>query len=137
MAEYNIGKVIPKYCGKFKENTSYEDLDVVAHKGCAWVSMTNNNRTEPSEENTKWRLLVDSSSNNEVLETNIGTFAYSLQIIGQRLEELTNKIDENKKDIAEQHGLVLDSINSAAFVRTKLNEMGTRLSKIESKLGIK
>ena len=97
----------------------------------------------PSEVSTKWRLLCD-STNNQLLENNLGTFAYSLQIIGQRLEELTNKIEEvnqtaqeNKKNAFESETLIRDSINSAAFVRTKLNEMGTRLQKIENKLGIK
>nr|DAN76522.1 MAG TPA: hypothetical protein [Caudoviricetes sp.] len=143
MAEYNLGKVIPQFKGRYDKKETYEDLDVVAHNGCAWVSMVNNNKSEPSESNTKWRLLVDNSSN-EALETNLGTFAYSLQIIGQRLEELTNKIEEvnqtaqeNKKNAFESETLIRDSINSAAFVRTKLNEMGTRLQKIENKLGIK
>ena len=59
-----------------------------------------------------------------------------LPMITDKLEEISKKIQENTADIKEQHGLVLDSINTTAFVRTKLNEFGTRLSKIEKKLGI-
>lgn len=134
MAQFPIGKVIPNYCGRYKNGSSYEELDIVAHNNGTWVSMTNNNNTEPSEDNTKWRLVCDNS--NQLVENNLKTFALALEVIGKRLEDLSNKIDQNQKDIAEQHGLVLDSINSTAFVRTKLNEFGTRLSKIEKKLGI-
>lgn len=134
MAEFPIGKVIPNYRGRYKKESSYEELDIVAHNNGTWVSMTNNNTTEPSEDNTKWRLVCDNS--NQLVEDNLKTFALALEVIGKRLEDLTNKIDQNQKDIAEQHGLVLDSINSTAFVRTKLNEFGLRLSKIEKKLGI-
>ena len=135
MASFEIGKVIPNYKGRWKENGGiYEDLDIVAHNNATWVSMTNNNNTEPSEDNTKWRLVCDNS--NQLVENNLKVFGLALEVIGKRLEDLTNKIDQNQKDIAEQHGLVLDSINSTAFVRTKLNEFGTRLSKIEKKLGI-
>lgn len=134
MAEFPIGKVIPNYRGRYKKESSYEELDIVAHNNGTWVSMTNNNTTEPSEDNTKWRLVCDNS--NQLVEDNLKTFALALEVIGKRLEDLTNKIDQNQKDIAEQHGLVLDSINSTAFVRTKLNEFGQRLTKIEKKLGI-
>ena len=134
MAEFPIGKVIPNYRGRYKKESSYEELDIVAHNNGTWVSMTNNNNTEPSEDNTKWRLVCDNS--NQLVEDNLKTFALALEVIGKRLEDLSNKIDQNQKDIAEQHGLVLDSINSTALVRTKLNEFGQRLSKIEKKLGI-
>nr|DAR04061.1 MAG TPA: hypothetical protein [Caudoviricetes sp.] len=143
MAEYNLGKVIPQFKGRYDKKETYEDLDVVAHENKTFISLTNQNKETPSEESSKWRLLCD-STNNQLLENNLGTFAYSLQIIGQRLEELTNKIEEvnqtaqeNKKNAFESETLIRDSINSAAFVRTKLNEMGTRLQKIENKLGIK
>ena len=133
--EFNIGKVIPTYRGRYnKSGGNYEDLDIVAHNNGTWISLVNNNTTEPSEDNTKWRLVCDNS--NQLVENNLKVFGLALEVIGKRLEDLTNKIDQNQKDIAEQHGLVLDSINSTAFVRTKLNEFGTRLSKIEKKLGI-
>lgn len=134
MAEYDIGKVIPSYRGRYKENGIYEDLDIVAHNNGTWVSMTNKNNTEPSEDNTKWRLVCDNS--NQLVEDNLKTFALALEVISQRLEQMGNKIQENTADIKEQHGLVLDSIQTSALVRTKLNEFGTRLSKIEKKLGI-
>lgn len=134
MAEYDIGKVIPSYRGRYKENGIYEDLDIVAHNNGTWVSLVNNNSEKPSEESTKWRLVCDNS--NQLVEDNLKTFALALEVIGKRLEALDNKSDQNQKDIAEMHGLILDSINSTAFVRTKLNEFGTRLSKIEKKLGI-
>lgn len=134
MAEYNIGKVIPNYCGRYKKESSYEELDIVAHNNGTWVSMTNNNNTEPSEDNTKWRLVCDNS--NQLVENNLKVFGLALEVIGKRLEALDNKSDQNQKDIAEQHGLVLDSINSTAFVRTKIQELTQRISKIEKKLGI-
>lgn len=129
--EFNIGKVIPKYCGRYK-STTYEDLDVVAHNGCTWVSLSNNNNTEPSEENTKWKLVMQSPiSQNDM--SNIDLF---FKMIGARLDETDKKIEQNKKDIFEASTLVRDSINSTAFVRTKLNEFAQRLTKIEQKLGI-
>lgn len=131
MAEYNIGKVIPQYKGRYNNKETYEDLDVVAHEGKTYISLVNNNKETPSE-STKWKLILESPiSMNDMNNINLG-----FTMVGARLEEISNKIQENTADIKEQHGLVLDSINSTAFVRNKLNEFGTRLSKIEQKLGI-
>lgn len=130
--EFNIGKVIPQFKGRYTTKEIYEELDVVAHNGCTWVSQSNNNQTEPSEENTKWKLVMQSP----ISETDKNTLLFTFNMIGDRLDEISKKIEENTSDIKEQHGLVLDSVSSTAFVRTKLNEFGTRLSKIEKKLGI-
>lgn len=130
--EFNIGKVIPQFKGKFTTKEIYEELDVVAHNGCTWVSQSNNNQTEPSEENTKWKLVMQSP----ISENDKNTLGVFINVIGAQLQQISKQLEENKKDIAEQHGLVLDSINSTAFVRTKLNEFAQRLSKIEKKLGI-
>lgn len=133
MAEFPIGKVIPNYCGRYKKESSYEDLDIVAHNNGTWVSMTNNNTTEPSEDNTKWKLVMQSPISQADVNNLNNIF---LPMITDKLEEISKKIQENTDDIKEQRGLVLDSINTSAFVRTKLNEFGQRLSKIEKKLGI-
>lgn len=135
MAEYNLGKVIPQFKGRYDKKETYEDLDVVAHENKTFISLVNNNKETPSEESTKWRLLCD-STNNQLLENNLGTFAAALELIGQRLQQLSEKVDENKRDIFESTTLVRDSINSAGYVRGKLQEVTQRLSKIESKLGI-
>ena len=131
--EYNIGKVIPQYKGRYNNKETYEDLDVVAHEGKTYISLVNNNKETPSEESTKWRLLCDSTSN-QLLENNLGTFAAALELIGQRLQQLSDKVDEDKRDIFEMTTLVRDSINSSAFVRSKLQEVNQRLSAIEGKL---
>lgn len=131
--EFNIGKVIPQFKGRYTTKEIYEELDVVAHNGCTWVSQSNNNQTEPSEDNTKWKLVMQSPISQADVN-NLNNIFFPM--ITDRLDEISKKIQENTADIKEQHGLVLDSINSTAFVRTKLNEFGTRLSKIEKKLGI-
>nr|DAK88604.1 MAG TPA: hypothetical protein [Caudoviricetes sp.] len=133
MAEFNIGKVIPQFKGRYTTKEIYEELDVVAHNACTWVSQSNNNQTEPSEDNTKWKLVMQSPISQADVNNLNNIF---LPMITDRLDEISKKIQENTADIKEQHGLVLDSINTTAFVRTKLNEFGTRLSKIEKKLGI-
>lgn len=134
MAEYNIGKVIPQYKGRYNNKETYEDLDVVAHENKTFISLVNNNKETPSEESSsKWRLLCD-STNNQLLETNLGTFAAALELIGQRLQQLSEKVDENKRDIFESTTLVRDSINSAGYVRGKLQEVTQRLTAIEQKL---
>ena len=130
--EYEIGKVIPNYKGRWKEGL-YEDLDVVAFEGKTYISLVNNNSEKPSEESTKWRILLESPISQADVN-NLNNIFFPM--ITDRLDEISKKIQENTADIKEQHGLVLDSINSTAFVRTKLNEFGTRLSKIEKKLGI-
>lgn len=130
--EYEIGKVIPNYKGRWKQSI-FEDLDVVAHEGKTYISLVNNNSEKPSEESTKWRILLESPISQADVNNLNNIF---LPMITDKLEEISKKIQENTDDIKEQHGLVLDSINSTAFVRTKLNEFGTRLSKIEKKLGI-
>lgn len=130
--EYEIGKVIPNYKGRWKEGL-YEDLDVVAFEGKTYISLVNNNSEKPSEESTKWRILLESPISQADVNNLNNIF---LPMITDRLDEISKKIQENTADIKEQHGLVLDSINTTAFVRTKLNEFGTRLSKIEKKLGI-
>lgn len=132
MAEYNIGKVIPQYKGRYNNKETYEDLDVVAHENKTFISLVNNNKETPSEESSKWKLILESPiSQNDMNNINLG-----FTMVGARLEEISNKINENTADIKEQHGLVLDSINNAAYIRNKMNEFGNRLSKIESKLGI-
>lgn len=131
MAEYNIGKVISQFKGRYKEGI-YEDLDVVAHNNGTWVSMTNNNNTEPSEDNTKWKLVMQSP----ISQSDANNISLYFSIIGARLDDISKKIEENASDIKEQHGLVLDSLNTTAYTRTKLNEFSQRLSKIEKKLGI-
>lgn len=133
MAEYNLGKVIPQFKGRYDKKETYEDLDVVAHENKTFISLVNNNKETPSEESTKWRLLCD-STNNQLLENNLGTFAAALELIGQRLQQLSEKVDENKRDIFESTTLVKDSINGNAFVRSKLQEVNQRLTAIESKL---
>lgn len=130
--EYEIGKVIPNYKGRWKEGI-YEDLDVVAFEGKTYISLVNNNSEKPSEESTKWRILLESPISQADVNNLSNIF---LPMITDRLDEISKKIQENTADIKEQHGLVLDSIQTSALVRTKLNEFGTRLSKIEKKLGI-
>ena len=131
MAEYNLGKVIPNYRGRYDKKETYEDLDVVLFENKTYISLVNNNKETPSE-STKWRIILESPiSQNDMNNINLG-----FTMIGARLEEISNKINENTADIKEQHGLVLDSINSTAFVRNTLNEFNSRLRKIESKLGI-
>lgn len=130
--EYEIGKVIPNYNGRWKQSI-YGDLDVVAFEGKTYISLVNNNSEKPSEESTKWRILLESPISQADVNNLNNIF---LPMITDKLEEISKKIQENTDDIKEQRGLVLDSINTSAFVRTKLNEFGTRLSKIEKKLGI-
>ena len=132
MAEFNIGKVIPQFKGKFTTKEIYEELDVVAHNGCTWVSQSNNNTEEPSEETTKWKLVMQSP----ISQSDANNISLYFSIIGARLDEISKQIEENTSDIKEQRGLVLDSINSSSFVRTELQKFGQRLSKIEKKLGI-
>lgn len=130
MVTYNLGKAIVKYRGRYDKKETYEDLDVVAHENRTYISLVNNNKETPSEESTKWKLILESPfSMNDM--NNINLF---FSMIGARLEEISNKIQENTADIKEQHGLVLDSLQSTAFVRTKLNEFGQRLAAIEQKL---
>nr|DAS64138.1 MAG TPA: hypothetical protein [Caudoviricetes sp.] len=133
MAEFNIGKVIPQFKGRYTTKEIYEELDVVAHNGCTWVSQSNNNQTEPSEDNTKWKLVMQSPISQADVNNLNNIF---LPMITDKLEEISKKIQENTADIKEQHGLVLDNLNTTAYTRTKLNEFSQRLSKIEKKLGI-
>lgn len=133
MAEFNIGKVIPQFKGRYTTKEIYEELDVVAHNGCTWVSQSNNNTEQPSEETTKWKLVMQSPISQADVNNLNNIF---LPMITDKLEEISKKIQENTADIKEEHGLVLDSLNTTAYTRTKLNEFSQRLSKIEKKLGI-
>lgn len=129
MAEYNLGKVIPNYRGRYDKKETYEDLDVVAHENKTFISLVNNNKETPSE-STKWRIILESPiSQNDMNNINLG-----FTMVGARLEEISNKINENTADIKEQHGLVLDSITGNAFVRSKLQEVNQRLAALEAKL---
>lgn len=130
MAEYNLGKVIPQFKGRYNNKETYEDLDVVAHENKTFISLVNGNKETPSEESTKWKLILESPiSMNDMNNINLG-----FTMVGARLEEISNKINENTADIKEQHGLVLDSINSTAFIRSKLQEVNQRLAALEAKL---
>lgn len=130
MAEYNLGKVIPQFKGRYDKKETYEDLDVVLFENKTYISLVNNNKETPSEESTKWRIILESPiSQNDMNNINLG-----FTMVGARLEEISNKINENTADIKEQHGLVLDSITGNAFVRSKLQEVNQRLAAIEQKL---
>lgn len=130
MAEYNLGKVIPQFKGRYDKKETYEDLDVVAHENKTFISLVNNNKETPSEESTKWRIILESPiSQNDMNNINLG-----FTMVGARLEEISNKVDENKRDIFEMSTLTRDSLNSAAFVRSKLQEVNQRLAALEAKL---
>ena len=72
--EFNIGKVIPQFKGRYTTKEIYEELDVVAHNGCTWVSQSNNNQTEPSEDNTKWKLECNPQYLKATLIISVSTF---------------------------------------------------------------
>ena len=81
MAEYNIGKVIPQFKGKYNEKETFEDLDVVAHEGKTYISLVNGNKETPSEESTKWKLILESPiSMNDMNNINLG-----FTMVGARL----------------------------------------------------
>ena len=44
MAEYNLGKVIPQFKGRYDKKETYEDLDVVAHENKTFISLVNGNK---------------------------------------------------------------------------------------------
>lgn len=130
MASFDIGQVIPNYRGRYNNTESYSDLDVVAHENKTFISLVNNNKETPSEESTKWRIILESPiSQNDMNNINLG-----FTMVGARLEEISNKIEENKKDIFEMSTLTRDSINGNAFVRSKLQEVNQRLAALEAKL---
>lgn len=90
MAQYNIGKVIPTYKGRYKSTESYEDLDIVAYKDKSYISLVNYNSEEPSEGSTKWRIIVESPISQENVD-NMNNFA---QVISDKLEKLNKKVKE-------------------------------------------
>ena len=93
--EYEIGKVIPNYKGRWKQSI-YEDLDVVAFEGKTYISLVNNNSEKPSEESTKWRILLESPISQADVNNLNNIF---LPMITDKLEEISKKIQENTDDI--------------------------------------
>nr|DAJ30578.1 MAG TPA: hypothetical protein [Caudoviricetes sp.] len=134
MEVFTLGKVIPTFKGRFKKGETYNDLDVVCFNGSAFVCLVTT-KEEPSEESTKWKILcegnMDKLTDKQIKQVE-DLFAFSWALQGnittehaKLLESLQNKdkdleakithnaelIEQNKKDIAEQHGFVADSIS--------------------------
>lgn len=157
MQVFTLGKVIPTFKGRFKKGEQYEDLDVVCFNGSAFVCLVAT-KEEPSEESTKWKILCEGNMD-KLTEKQIkqveDLFAFSWALQGnittehaKLLESLQDKdkdlegkithntelIEQNKKDIAEQHGFVADSISQTAQLRSKYQDFTNEVKGLKAKL---
>lgn len=157
MEVFTLGKVIPTFKGRFKKGEQYEDLDVVCFNGSAFVCLVAT-KEEPSEESTKWKILCEGNMD-KLTDKQIKQVEqlYALNWAAQGLitkthEELItnleNKdkdleakithnaelIEQNKKDIAEQHGFVADSISQTAQLRSKYQDFTNEVKGLKAKL---
>lgn len=157
MEVFTLGKVIPTFKGRFKKGERYEDLDVVCFNGSAFVCLVATTE-EPSEESTKWKILCEGNMDNltekqikqveqlyalnwaaqglitethEKLITNLENKDKDLEA---KITHNTELIEQNKKDIAEQHGFVADSISQTAQLRSKYQDFTNEVKGLKAKL---
>lgn len=156
MQVFTLGKVIPTFKGKFKKGDTYSDLDVVCYNGSCYVCLSET-KEEPSEESPKWKILCEGNMD-KLTEKQIEQIdqIYALNWAAQglitkthekQITDLQNKdkdlegkishnaelIEQNKKDIAEQHGFVADSISQTAQLRSKYQDFTKEIKELKAK----
>lgn len=157
MQVFTLGKVIPTFKGKFKKGDTYSDLDVVCYNGSCYICLSET-KEDPSEESTKWKILCEGNMD-KLTEKQIEQVdqIYALNWAAQGLIVKTHRdlitnlenqdktleakinhnaelIEQNKKDIAEQHGFVADSISQTAQLRSKYQDFTNEVKGLKAKL---
>lgn len=157
MQVFTLGKVIPTFKGKFKKGDTYSDLDVVCYNGSSFVCISETTE-EPSEESPKWKILCEGNMDkltekqieqiDQIYALNWAAQGLITKTHGQQIADLQNKdkdleskinhnaelIEQNKKDIAEQHGFVADSISQTAQLRSKYQDFTNEVKGLKAKL---
>lgn len=157
MQVFTLGKVIPTFKGKFKKGDTYSDLDVVCYNGSSFVCISETTE-EPSEESPKWKILCDGNMDkltekqieqiDQIYTLNWAAQGLITKTHGQLITNLENQdkalevkitqnaelIEQNRKDIAEQHGLVADSISQTAQLRSKYQDFTKEVKELKTKL---
>ena len=157
MQVFTLGKVVPTFKGKFKKGDTYSDLDVVCYNGSSFVCISETTE-EPSEESPKWKILCEGNMD-KLTEKQMQQIEqmYALNWAAQGLITETHRklitnlenqdkalevkithnaelIEQNKKDIAEQHGFVADSISQTAQLRSKYQDFTKEIKELKAKL---
>lgn len=157
MQVFTLGKVIPTFKGKFKKGDTYSDLDVVCYNGSCYICLSET-KEDPSEESTKWKILcegnMDKLTDKQIEQVDqIYALNWAAQglIVKTHRDLITNLenqdktleakishnaelIEQNKKDIAEQHGFVADSISQTAQLRSKYQDFTKEVKELKTKL---
>lgn len=157
MQVFTLGKVIPTFKGKFKKGDTYSDLDVVCYNGSSFVCISETTEA-PSEESPKWKILcegnMDKLTEKQIKQVDeLYAFNWAAQglITKTHRDLITNLenqdktleakinhnaelIEQNKKDIAEQHGFVADSISQTAQLRSKYQDFTNEVKGLKAKL---
>lgn len=157
MQVFTLGKVIPTFKGKFKKGDTYSDLDVVCYNGSCYICLSET-KEDPSEESTKWKILCEGNMDkltekqieqiDQIYALNWAAQGLITKTHGQQIADLQNKdkdleskinhnaelIEQNKKDIAEQHGFVADSISQTAQLRSKYQDFTNEVKGLKAKL---
>lgn len=157
MQVFTLGKVIPTFKGKFKKGDAYSDLDVVCYNGSCYICLSET-KEDPSEESTKWKILCEGNMDkltekqieqiDQIYALNWAAQGLITKTHGQQIADLQNKdkdleskinhnaelIEQNKKDIAEQHGFVADSISQTAQLRSKYQDFTNEVKWLKAKL---
>ena len=157
MQVFTLGKVIPTFKGKFKKGDTYSDLDVVCYNGSCYICLSET-KEDPSEESPKWKILCEGNMDkltekqieqiDQIYALNWAAQGLITKTHGQQIADLQNKdkdleskinhnaelIEQNRKDIAEQHGLVADSISQTAQLRSKYQDFTNEVKELKTKL---
>lgn len=157
MQVFTLGKIIPTFKGKFKKGDTYSDLDVVCYNGSSFVCISETTEA-PSEESPKWKILCEGNMDkltekqieqiDQIYALNWAAQGLITKTHGQQIADLQNKdkdleakithnaelIEQNKKDIAEQHGFVADSISQTAQLRSKYQDFTKEVKELKTKL---
>lgn len=69
MARYTIGRILPIFQGDWDSEQTYDKLDIVLYNNAeSYVSLIDNNSTEPSESNTNWQMVARGATATEIAE---------------------------------------------------------------------
>ncbi len=73
MTTYNLGRVLPKFCGSYSPTTPYETLDIVYYNGSSYVCNVDDIVNVTPDSSTCWILVARKGAETEVTEEQINS----------------------------------------------------------------
>ena len=91
MARYNLGRIVPVFRGIWDPAIPYVKLDVVLWNGNSWVAVSDNENSEPTDENPDWVCIARGSHYSDWSQEDQEAFYNNLMInLGDLIQQEVN-----------------------------------------------